>query len=279
MARIRTIKPEFWTSEQVVECSPTARLLFVGLWNFCDDGGVHSASVKRPKMEVFPVDDFSAQQIADLITELRRAGLVVQYVAQGKWWWAVTGWHHQRIEKPSYRYPRQEIDDRSPTVLRPVDDYSTTILLRTGDGDGNGDGNGKGTGDVRETETEMETESISGRDETGRDDQRETAEDWDAVRAEANRRVEKLGLKATRQQDRSLLLKASALVLSGRLPENWLADSIEATRAKLRSDKPPAKPWAFLHKCLANKAADLGVELKPMLARVNVPAELLKGTP
>ena len=24
MARIRTIKPEFWTSEQVVECSPTA---------------------------------------------------------------------------------------------------------------------------------------------------------------------------------------------------------------------------------------------------------------
>ena len=41
MARIRTIKPEFWTSEQVVDCSPTARLLFIGLWNFCDDGGVH----------------------------------------------------------------------------------------------------------------------------------------------------------------------------------------------------------------------------------------------
>ena len=113
--------------------------------------------------------------------------------------------------------------------------------------------------------------SSPSRDETRRDDQTETAEDWDAVRAEANRRVEKLGLKATRQQNRSLLLKASALVLSGRLPENWLADSIEATRAKLRSDKPPSKPWAFLHKCLANKAADLGVELKPMLARINVP--------
>jgi hypothetical protein len=39
MARIRTIRPEFWTSEQVTECSMPARLLFIGLWNFCDDGG------------------------------------------------------------------------------------------------------------------------------------------------------------------------------------------------------------------------------------------------
>lgn len=34
MARIRTIKPEFWTSEQVMGCAPLARLLFIGLWNF-----------------------------------------------------------------------------------------------------------------------------------------------------------------------------------------------------------------------------------------------------
>ena len=41
MARIRSIKPEFWTAEQVMECSPMARLLFIGMWNFCDDGGNH----------------------------------------------------------------------------------------------------------------------------------------------------------------------------------------------------------------------------------------------
>ena len=31
MARIRSIKPEFWVSEQVAECSTSARLTFVGL--------------------------------------------------------------------------------------------------------------------------------------------------------------------------------------------------------------------------------------------------------
>jgi len=47
MARIRTIKPEFWVSEQVGECSPNARLLFIGMWNFCDDRGVHPAKPNR----------------------------------------------------------------------------------------------------------------------------------------------------------------------------------------------------------------------------------------
>ena len=57
MARIRTIKPEFWTSDQVVECSFAARLLFIGMWNFCDDYGVHPASLRKLKMEIFPGDD------------------------------------------------------------------------------------------------------------------------------------------------------------------------------------------------------------------------------
>ena len=54
MSRIRTVKPEFWTSEQIIACSPIARLLFIGLWNFCDDNGVHPASYIRLKAEVFP---------------------------------------------------------------------------------------------------------------------------------------------------------------------------------------------------------------------------------
>lgn len=46
MARIRSIKPEFWTSEQVMALSPLARLAFLGMWNFCDDAGIHPASAK-----------------------------------------------------------------------------------------------------------------------------------------------------------------------------------------------------------------------------------------
>ncbi len=45
MARIRTTKPEFFTSEQVMNLSIFARFAFLGMWNFCDDGGNHPASL------------------------------------------------------------------------------------------------------------------------------------------------------------------------------------------------------------------------------------------
>lgn len=108
MARIRTIKPEFWTSEQVMECSPIARLLFIGLWNFCDDGGNHPASAKTLKAEVFPGDDISAAQVQSMLAELSANGLVVFYEHAGKEYIHVTGWQHQKIEKPTYKHPKHE---------------------------------------------------------------------------------------------------------------------------------------------------------------------------
>lgn len=105
MARIRTIKPEFWTSEQITECSPNARLLFIGLWTFADDNGVHPASVKRLKMEVFPSDDFTQADIADLVDELTAAGLLKPYTVDGEGFWQVTGWHHQKIDQPTFKHP------------------------------------------------------------------------------------------------------------------------------------------------------------------------------
>tara|TARA_R110002051_G_scaffold324936_1_gene424682 strand:- start:339 stop:1175 length:837 start_codon:yes stop_codon:yes gene_type:complete len=122
MPRIRTIKPDFWTSEQIVECSTNARLLFVGMWNFCDDGGVHPASVLRLKMEVYPGDDFTTDQMTGWIDELQAAGLLVEFEAQGKSWWVVTGWKHQKIDRPSLRFPQPEFDDHSTNDRRTIVD-------------------------------------------------------------------------------------------------------------------------------------------------------------
>ena len=106
MSRIRTIKPEFWTSEQVMECSPLARLLFIGLWNFCDDQGVHPASPKTLKAEVFPGDDITTTTVQDLVQELLDQRLVATFTAKDKCWWYVTGWRHQLITRPSApKYP------------------------------------------------------------------------------------------------------------------------------------------------------------------------------
>ncbi|WP_010598993.1 hypothetical protein [Rickettsiella massiliensis] len=106
MARIRTIKPEFWTSAQVVSCSPIARLLFIGLWSFADDNGVNKACLPSLKMKVFPNDLFTTKDIEQWISELINVGLMQLYEAEGNTYWHITGWkRHQRIDRPTTRYP------------------------------------------------------------------------------------------------------------------------------------------------------------------------------
>lgn len=136
MARIRTIKPEFWTSEQVAECSPSARLLFVGLWSFCDDHGIHPASVKRLKMEIFPSDAIADEEIEEMVHQLETAGLLMAYQVDGKGYWLVTGWEkHQKIDKPTYRHPLpggRQIDGNSTPPPLPVVEESPSPRPRNG---------------------------------------------------------------------------------------------------------------------------------------------------
>jgi len=116
MARIRTIKPEFWSSEQVMECSPNARLLFIGLWNFCDDGGNHVASLKTIKAEIFPGDDIDSTNVRRMLDELSSNGLIEFYSCENKDFIHVTGWHHQKIDQPTYKHPRP--DGTTPENIR-----------------------------------------------------------------------------------------------------------------------------------------------------------------
>jgi hypothetical protein len=106
MARYRRVKPEFWTSDQIVNCSRDARLLFIGMWNFCDDAGIHPASCKRLKMEVFPGDDITSSDIQGWVNELLENGLIHEYEVENERYWIVTGWSHQKIEDPTFRYPK-----------------------------------------------------------------------------------------------------------------------------------------------------------------------------
>ncbi|MBX3714081.1 MAG: hypothetical protein KF800_19125 [Lysobacter sp.] len=133
MARIRTIKPEFWSSEQVMELSFPARIAFIGLWSFCDDRGVHTASAKRLKAEVFPSDEITTDVVSGLVAEMIHHGLVGEFEADGERYWYVTGWNkHQKIEKPTYRHPsppsavmpRRCLAEDSANGRRKVDDHS-----------------------------------------------------------------------------------------------------------------------------------------------------------
>lgn len=124
MARIRTIKPEFWTSEQVMECSAMARLLFIGIWNFCDDAGNHPMSPKTIKALVFPGDDITALAVEGLLAELVSNRLITIYEAASKQYLHVNGWHHQKIDRPTVKHP--EFVEPSPSARREVGEGSSS---------------------------------------------------------------------------------------------------------------------------------------------------------
>lgn len=120
MARIRTVKPEFWSSEQIMECSTNARLLFIGLWNFCDDYGRHPFSPKQIKALVFPGDNFTPDDVRGMLDELSTNDLIVVYNVEGKEFFQVTGWHHQKIDKRQDAKFPGPLDDRSTIIRRTV---------------------------------------------------------------------------------------------------------------------------------------------------------------
>lgn len=99
MARIRTIKPEFWTDDVVTECSHSARLLFIGLWNFADDNGNIERSSKQMKMKIFPADHIETESLA---LELMAKGLLIEYEVDGHKYLHIKGFvKHQVINNPS----------------------------------------------------------------------------------------------------------------------------------------------------------------------------------
>lgn len=129
MARIRTIKPEFWTDEKVVTISPLARLVFIGLWNFVDDYGRAACSPARLKMQILPADNADLRQ---LLAEISGAGLITLYTVEGKEYLQVDGFnkHQKQDTRNPSKHPVPPIPTE-PHQIHPLDQG------REGEGKGN----------------------------------------------------------------------------------------------------------------------------------------------
>ena len=67
MARIRTIKPEFFTSEDIVEIDPLASLLYIALWCEADKEGRLIWKPKTFKMRYLPADSCDIDALCDAL--------------------------------------------------------------------------------------------------------------------------------------------------------------------------------------------------------------------
>lgn len=119
MARKRVIDPDFWLDEEVAKLSSYARLLYIGLWNLCDDN--YATFPDRPdwiKIQVFPYEQNIS--IPDLLAELSTSTRIIPFESEGKKYYFIKNFFkHQRIDRPSKpKYPK--FADGSPSTRQEV---------------------------------------------------------------------------------------------------------------------------------------------------------------
>lgn len=85
MARIRTIKPDFWEDEKIGKLSIPCRLFFIGCWNFADDFGVIKGNAALLKSQIFPYDEnLRVSEIKKWIDALVDARMLVPIILGGE---------------------------------------------------------------------------------------------------------------------------------------------------------------------------------------------------
>jgi hypothetical protein len=108
--RIRQIKPEFWTSEDIAALDWPTRLVFIGMLSYVDDNGVGRDVEKLITSSLFPLEEdqhATRMQITCSLQRLHTAGLIERYEADGRPFLEITGFSkHQYIPRPNKpRYP------------------------------------------------------------------------------------------------------------------------------------------------------------------------------
>ena len=155
--RIRSIKPEFWRSQDISTLPRDARLLFIGLWSYVDDNGVGVDRLSVIAADLF-ADDLAENPrdtlayVSGGLQKLAEANLIARYKVGNKAFLYVNTWDsHQRIDKPNKaRHPLPTSENAEPreTLATPSRDSSETPAP------GAGEQGNRGTGEQASTEAD-----------------------------------------------------------------------------------------------------------------------------
>ena len=149
MARIRTIKPEFFRHYRLFELERETelplRVAFAGLWCVADREGRFKWIPEELKVECLPYDDVDFARVLDA---LATRGFVVKYACQGREYGVIPGFtKHQVVnnrERASELPEPNDINDLTREARD--DDASATRAIRKGKEGKGKEGKGKTTG-------------------------------------------------------------------------------------------------------------------------------------
>ncbi|MGV0098299.1 hypothetical protein [Streptomyces californicus] len=138
MARIRTIKPDFFTSLTIADLTPEQRLTFIGLWTHVDDEGRCVDDPRLIKAAVWPLDDRNSGDIEIDLKALSESSLILRYTLNRKRYLAITNWfEHQRINRPTAsKLPAPEDGDPTPPSPTPSRDSRDSRSSHGGSSEG-----------------------------------------------------------------------------------------------------------------------------------------------
>lgn len=137
MARIRSIKPEFCTSQSVGRLSRPARLFFLELLTEADDEGRFIDAPKRLAGDLFPWDDdVGPADVEGWLDELVDEAIVVRYATESGRFGAFVNWsrHQQISHRSASRLPAPSDFATSDEVEKSVSGEAPESL-RKGSGD------------------------------------------------------------------------------------------------------------------------------------------------
>lgn len=143
MARIRTIKPEFFRHEGLYDAERETglplRIAFAGLWTAADKAGRFEWRPRQLKLDCLPHDDVDFSRVLDA---LATRGFIVKYTSGGEEYGYIPSWRsHQVINnrETESKIPEPNKIKNIPTRQPRVDDASAT---RQGNYQGEGEGEG-----------------------------------------------------------------------------------------------------------------------------------------
>lgn len=137
MARIRTIKPKFWDDAKIGKISRDARLLYIGMWTFCDDAGTIIADPIWLKSKIFPYDQIQLQQFNRFCNELLINGFISLFsYKEEKFYYLPNFSRHQVINRPNFEelnVPKEFIYNELPKITEQSVNNHGTISAGIGE--------------------------------------------------------------------------------------------------------------------------------------------------
>lgn len=94
MARIRSVKPDFFTDDKINELNPATRLFFIGLWTQADRYGRLLDRPKHLRIKLLPCDRLDGGK---MIQSLETEGLIIRYKIEAEKYIQIVNFElHQR---------------------------------------------------------------------------------------------------------------------------------------------------------------------------------------